>query len=167
MATLDPRDTLLKKHGLGGIADPALVEHMAQLVRDHEHFRQFLFSVEPQHRTEAYDAMRPHLIFKAKSLFDYTADARTEAAEKIRDKDQIRLVAEEAIRKNLRETEAKGKLTLLCSKCTVEEVIPAKDRILALKLATDRGWLFDTLEGGKEVMVCPDCPGVRSNLMLQ
>jgi hypothetical protein len=60
----------LQMHGCSPLEDPGLINQLAFVVRDHEHFGQVLRACEPENRTAMYDAMKPYLSFDAKPL-DY------------------------------------------------------------------------------------------------
>lgn len=57
--------------GCGGLNDRNLYAQMAMLVRSHKHFREVLKAANPAERRQAYDALAPRLMFKAKSIDVY------------------------------------------------------------------------------------------------
>src|ERR1035438_6443707 len=67
----------LQKLGFGTLKDPSLFDQMAMVIRDHQHFRRLLMSVEEGQRHVAYEALASKLRFKAKPLEDYVIESRT------------------------------------------------------------------------------------------
>ena len=70
---------MLGEHGLGQLDHPGLVNQLAYLVRDHDHFRSLLIACEPDKRTDMFNAMAPNLRFKARTLEQYLTEARADA----------------------------------------------------------------------------------------
>jgi hypothetical protein len=66
--------------------------------------------------------------------------------------DKLASVAEEAIHRDLREGQAKMQNTLICHKCTKQQVFRMKYRSSLFKLAAEAGWLIENLKA-----FCPDC----------
>lgn len=71
----------LKRLGFGDLGDPNLIPSIAFFVKDHAQLRGQLFSVLPEKRRQAYEALKPHLRFRAKPLFVYECEMK-EMAEK-------------------------------------------------------------------------------------
>jgi hypothetical protein len=66
----DTAKEVLQANGIGG--SKALV-YVGGMLSDNEHLKQFLETIPIQHRKEAYEQLKPHLLFKAKPywlLFD-------------------------------------------------------------------------------------------------
>lgn len=169
----------LRKLGFGGLEDRNLIPSIAFFIRDHDHFRGQLFSVKPEQRREAYEALRPHLRFPAKPLDVYEAEMRhmaerqqlpsynerTGELEPMKvgeiESPEYRLerLAQEAIAQNLHEKE-RG-LHLKCHKCKVAGVFHAPLRSRAEKDAHAAGWRSD---GRKDY--CPACTPSRCTMKL-
>lgn len=69
----------LRKLGFGSLDDPGLIPAIAYYIRDHAQFRGQLFSVLPEKRHLAYEALRPHLRFTPKPLSVYEEEMKTMA----------------------------------------------------------------------------------------
>jgi len=69
----------LGEHGLGQLDHPGLVNQLAYLVRDDEHFKSLLIACEPSERGHMFAAMAPNLRFKPKTLDQYLTEARQDA----------------------------------------------------------------------------------------
>jgi hypothetical protein len=61
----------LEMRGLGRLDDPGLLSQFAFLVQDHDHLRSLLVACEPENRGAMYQALAPHLRFRAKALDVY------------------------------------------------------------------------------------------------
>lgn len=168
-------DRELRKLGFGGLDDPNLIPSIAFFIKTHEQFRGQLFSVMPEKRREAYEALRPHLRFTAKPIDVYEAEMKDMAerqqlpgynaatGEIIPFKAgsvDLDLLATEAIQQNRHEKE--GGLTLVCAKCTVQEVFRAKLRKEAEQQSHTAGWRSD---GQKNW--CPKCVPSRCTMHLE
>ena len=171
----------LKKIGFGGLDDPSLIHQMAFCVRDHEHFRKVLVVIEPEKRKIAYEAMSPHLRFKAWPLDRYIIAAQQEAEElqtpvmmqdgKIVDykdyhgeRPSLEVMAEKAIHGDYQQKTFQGSLALACSSCLRNKKFPAPDRIAGYALAKKSGWIFVEREvkgEKKEFAICPRCAKKR------
>jgi hypothetical protein len=145
-------DRALKNRGFGGLDDPAINQQLAFCVRDHEHFRAVLCGVKPEHRTMAYEAMRPYLRFEAKPLDVYMAEAADIAARKETEQTSIDVLASQAIERALKESKAKGSLLLVCARCLASGVFLAPDRGAATYDAIKQGWTRKD-----EELFCPKC----------
>ncbi len=143
----------LKRLGFGGLDDPNLIPSIAFFIRNHDHFRSQLFSVKPEERRHAYNALRPHLRFAAKPLDVYEAEMRQMAEERqLPTYDPVThqlveykagsvdldLLATEAIRQNRHEKD--HGLILTCASCAVVEVFRAKLRKDAERDSHKAGW---------------------------
>ena len=151
-------DKELRKLGFGGLDDPNLITQIAFLIRDHDHFKRQLFSVEPEQRRHAYACLAPHLNFTPKPLDVYEAEMKRMAEEQQlpvwdgspypkefrvpeieTDGYRLEQLAQKAIKQNAHE-KAGGRLELVCKKCTGNEFFPAKTREQAEKDAYSAGW---------------------------
>lgn len=146
----------LRKMGFGGLDDPNLIAGIAFCIRDHEHFRNQLFSVKPEERRHAYNTLRPHLRFAAKPLDVYEAEMK-DFAERMQlpgyNKEtgdlipfkagsvELDRLATDAIRQNKHEKH--GGLWMTCAKCTVVEIFRAPHRKEAEREAEQSGWRSD------------------------
>ena len=173
-------DHELKRLGFGGLDDPNLIPSIAFLVKTHDQFRGQLFSVLPEKRREAYEALRPHLRFDAKPLDVYEAEMK-ELAERQQipgydnathqlvpfkaGSAELDLIATEAIRQK-RHEDSGGTLEMVCSHCTVSAIFRAKLRKDAEKQAHIDGWRSDGRKTycpkhvpgrGSIVLTCADC----------
>lgn len=173
-------DQELRKLGFGGLDDPNLITSIAFFIKSHEQFRGQLFSVLPEKRRIAYEALRPHLRFVAKPLDIYEMEMK-ELAEKQQlpgfnsatgeivpfkaGSVDLDLIANQAIKQNRHEKE--GGLTLVCATCTVQEVFRAKLRKQAEKESHAAGWRSDgrknwcpkhVPERCTMTLACQECP---------
>ena len=149
---------------------------LASIVRDHQHLVYLLLRCDPEDRTIMYEALRPHLKFRAASLDEYISGARVKAdAEKLPTlnedgsisayeeynltKQPLVTLAEKAIAEAEAIAKAGGrKLVVTCSKCTAQAAFAGESLVTATIAARKAGWVYDlTLE--KEI--CPACPAVR------
>lgn len=164
----------LRKLGFGSLDDPNLIPQIAVCIRDHDQFRNQLFSVLPEQRQNAYNSLRPHLRFTAKPLDVYEAEIKQLAerqqlpsynaatGELVPFKAgsvNLDLLATEAIRQSRHEKE--GGLVLVCAKCTSEQLFRAKLRKTAEKDSHAAGWRSD---GQKNY--CPKCVPSRVTMTL-
>lgn len=70
----------LRKHGLGDLDDPTILDQLAFFIRDHEKFKNMLMKVTPEERANAYKAIAPRItFFKPKTLEQYEAEGKREA----------------------------------------------------------------------------------------
>ena len=144
------------------------VAQLARRVRDHAHFEQLLTAAEPDFRPDFYEAVRPHLPFRAWPLDAYLASAARRAErEKLPTVDEngklqhfhkteLILDAERAIANALSERA----LTVTCRKCGVSETFPAvgEETPAAVIIKARRaGWIYDYL-AAEPCEICPKCP---------
>lgn len=160
----------LKRLGLGGLDDPHLFDQIAVLYRDHDSFRGLLMSVEPAKRAMAYEALRAKLCFIPKPLDVYESEMKQIAEHKqlptwnretffpeefkVPDQNSLSELATEAIAQKKHE-DAKGRLEMVCTRCTKSQLFPAPQRKQAVKDAHDAGWRWDERNGVKR-QFCPD-----------
>lgn len=145
-----------------------LLAQVALGINDHDKFLSIIMKCEPERRRDCYESLKGFLRFEVKTLDQYETDARIEAEAKQlpamvdgkivsyedynpTKKPLVRL-AEEAIAARQREETAKGLLELVCRRCTVAELFPAKSHKEALKLAEVKGWRPDDKKA-----LCPKC----------
>lgn len=70
-------NTHLRKHGLGTLDDPTILDQLAFFIRSHEKFRDMLMKVTPEQRAVAYKAIAPRIkTFKPRKLEDYEAEGK-------------------------------------------------------------------------------------------
>lgn len=159
----------LKRHGLPVDFGKA-IEALAGTIKDHEQFGYLVMQAEPEFRQDFYDAVRPHLSFRAKPLDSYIASAKQRAEREqlptideagnlkpfsaAQDASTLRQ-AEEAISASL----AKRTLTLKCSKCTRQSSFSAVGNETpgaVINKARRIGWVYDyKSETPREI--CPEC----------
>lgn len=182
-AERDQANHHLKKHGFGGLDDRNILDQLALMVRDHKHFRSVLMTTNPLERKACYDSLAPRLMFKAKPLEDYIAEAKLDAeirqlpnydpktlqvtpfeVPEIRTKPDItpevvKLAekAEEAIKTEDESQAWTGSLELVCTRCTFSDVIPGRNSYMASVNADVRGWTSPR----KGTVYCPDCSKMR------
>lgn len=159
----------LGRTGLAQLDEPAaLVQQMATLVRDHDHFRGMLEKCEPELRYQMYEALAPRLRFPAKMLGDYMIESAqiaeqrqwpTVAADgtllpfKPVNVETNEYIAEQAIKAE----KAKERLWIVCRKCTKEALFLGARKADCIHEARVAGWTYDEVNGtGREI--CPDCP---------
>lgn len=171
----------LKKLGFGGLDDIHLLDQIAVLYKDHDAFRGLLMSVEPDKRALAYDSLRSKLGFTPKPLDVYEAEMKdlmerrqiptwnrdTFMPEEFHPPDEFSLseLAQEAIAQSGHE-KAKGCLSMVCTKCTVQAIFRAERRKEAVKQAHDAGWRWDERNGTKRTY-CPDHIPARGSMTLE
>lgn len=161
---------LLGEAGLGQLSDPGLIPQLASFVRDHAHFRSLLVACEPEHRYDMYQALAPRLAFKARTLDEYIAEARNDAAARqlptvdedgkfrpysvpeIGERPVIEAVVQEAVEAAL----LPKHLRLMCSKCTREATFHGVYKSDTVEAARKAGWLL-TYVSGEPKEICPDC----------
>ncbi len=149
---------------------------LASMVRDHQHLVYMLLRCAPEDRTIMYEALRPHLKFKAFSLDEYISGARARAdAEKLPTlnedgtlsayedynptKRPLSVLAEKAITEAVALAKAGGrKLTVICAKCTTEAEFVGETLVAATIAARKAGWVYDAKNNSE---ICPKCPAVR------
>ncbi len=155
----------LKTLGFGGLEDRNLFSQIASLYRTDDSFRGLLMSTAPDQRRIAYEALKPHLSFKAKPLEDYETETKLKAEREQWDvydgthfpkpfdsTSKLSKFAEQAIARDWREKGAKGIFSLVCRACTFEQSWKVKRRTSAIKLARADGWMIN----GKETL-CRAC----------
>lgn len=159
----------LKRYGLNTDFSKA-IEALAVMIKDHEHFGYLVMQAEPEFRQEFYDAVRPHLRFRAKPFDSYVASAKQRA-----EREQLPTIdeagnlkafspaqdastlrgAEESIAASL----AKRTLTLKCAKCTRQSSFSAigdETPGAVINKARRIGWVYDyKSETPREI--CPEC----------
>lgn len=150
----------LNMAGLASLEDPrALLSQVAMGIKDHDKFRAVLLKCEPEERQNCYSALRSRLPFEPKPLETYIMEGKQEAERQklpvfadgklmnFEDYNPTRKslheLAEKAIADRMHADEAKGSLELVCRKCTVSNIIAAKDRKTAYSLAKSQGWTFE------------------------
>jgi hypothetical protein len=70
----------LRKHGLGDLNDPTLMDQLAFMIRSHEKFKEMLMKVTPAERANAYRCLAPRIRhFKPKTLEQYELEGKREA----------------------------------------------------------------------------------------
>ena len=156
----------LQRLGFGTLKDPNLFDQMAMVIRDHQHFRRLLMSVEQGQRHIAYEALASKLRFKAKPLEDYEIESRQLAEQnrlphydpktlvvtevkpteiqspEYREACKLAEVAEKAIDRDLREEQATQMCDLVCARCTYGQQFRLKKRSALRKVAGQYGWTF-------------------------
>lgn len=157
----------LEKAGLAKLHEEGLLDQMAVCIRDHEHFRKILVKVHPEQRTDCYEGLAPRLTFKARPLAEYVAEATNAAAESVSrcepvivgkkpsEPKTLEQIAEHSIGMSMAMDNARGRLTLVCSKCTNENTIYAADRMDALATFNSMGWRFE-----HDKPICGECAHV-------
>jgi len=161
---------LLGRRGLPTDFNEAIAQ-LARTIRDHEHFERILSGIDPAERHDFYEAVAPHLRFKAKPLDVYVSDAgqRAErdqlptmgpdgAVREFRpgcDVATLNRAAEDAIAKAL----AERTLTLTCKRCPRQESFPAigrETKVDAILKARKAGWVYH-FKAKVPYETCPDC----------
>lgn len=168
----------LRKLGFGSLDDPNLIPQIAMCIRDHDQFRNQLFSVLPEKRRLAYEQLRPHLRFQAKPLDVYEAEMKQRAEREQWDvidpanpvypqkfaAGRLSELAEEAIKQNAHEV--KGFLELICTACTKAGLFRAKIRKDAEKEAQSEGWRWAE-KNGQMKTYCPEHVPGRCKMTLR
>lgn len=169
----------LQRLGFGTLKDHNLFDQMAMVIRDHQHFRRLLMSVEQGQRHIAYEALAAKLRFKAKPLEDYEIESRTLAEQnqlphydprtlavtgwkpqEIQTQEfKLAKVAEQAIDRDLREAQATQSCKLACFRCTYEQSFRVKKRSIMPKVARDHGWTFPA----RDRAMCRACSKTATN----
>jgi hypothetical protein len=143
--------------------DPGFLAAFGVFVRDHDHLKSLLFACEPEQRRQMYEAITPHLRFKARTFDQYLQEVREDAEAR-----QLPTLAADgtlqgyrvpeltSLDRALNEAVARVSLTLVCRNCTREEVFAATDRYEAVKAAREAGWVYDETTESER---CPECSG--------
>lgn len=109
------------------------IKHSAQVaavITDNRMLNQVLMAVEPGKRVEAYEALKPHLAFKASPYW---------------------MLIRRPKRKKQKDT-AKGYLELTCQTCPLKYEFFGNDREEAFLQAKEAGW---TIQDKR--VICPGC----------
>lgn len=169
----------LQRLGFGDLKDPTLPAQFAVCVRDHDHFRGILMHMPQPERSQWYQAMIPHVRFKAKPLADYEMESRGLAdqnqlphydpktlavtdwkPQEIQTQEfRLAKVAEQAIDRDLREAHATQSCKLVCFRCTYEQSFRVKKRSIMPKVARDHGWTFPA----RDKALCRACSKTATN----
>lgn len=173
----------LSQAGLATLDDPrSLLAQIALGIKTHEQFRQLLSKVAPEDRSNCYHSLCSRLPFEPKPLDTYIAEARNQAdAEKLPTFDadtgkiteygavgpvNLNALAAKAIAQREAEENAKGRLNLVCRRCTYEGYFFAKTKKEAHEVAAEEGWYFEETglhvrfskaAGFKLKALCPNC----------
>jgi hypothetical protein len=178
--TVKERQTInkkLKQMGFGGLDDPHIFSQIATLYQSHEAFRGLLMSTAPDQRRIAYESLKHHLSFTPKPLDVYEHEIKEKAereqwdvwngtaypdkfkvGEIESDKYKLERQAQEALEQVAHE-KAGGQLELVCTKCTMQEFFPAKNRKEATRDAHAAGWRWDERNGTKRTYCPQHVPG--------
>lgn len=159
---------MLRLHGLGSLDEQGTVQQLARLVADHEHFRSLLARCVPGLRSSMYEAMKPHLAFRAKPLDVYVSESGQLAERRqlpvldeagrmhpfmppaIAGSDHA--VAQAAVDREF----SKPAVHLVCRKCAREATFRGDRLVDAIEVARLEGWTYDELvQNGLEL--CPEC----------
>lgn len=124
------------------------------MVQDHTHFTELLKACEPSLRREMYEAMSPHLKFKAKPLEEYIIAAKQHA-----EAAQLPTIEPDGTLKPFSVPEInipEYELWVICSKCEREGFFYGERKADAIFELRKAGWSWDEL-GFKSV--CANCLG--------
>ena len=154
----------LGNRGLATLDNPGgLCQQLGYLVEDEEHFKQILNRVSPELCRDCYDALTPHLRFKARPLDVYLSELGAEA-----EAQQLPTVDEDGkfhayntadirtVQRVVEESISSWHLTLTCKRCLKEETFHGGRRADVIFKAREAGWTYESANGGRET--CPSCP---------
>jgi hypothetical protein len=167
----------LAQFGLGQLHEEGLLDQIGFLVRDHEHFRKILLKLDPVQRQNCYISLAPRLNFKPKPLDEYVAEEKMIASEKA-SHDEITPEVGEKLLASLPPTKmgivkvqagiqraklglddedtaqavARGRLTVVCLRCTKEETVYAMSKLDAYETLVSLGWKLEEKKAW-----CPEC----------
>lgn len=167
----------LAEKGLGQLHEEGLLDQMAFMVRNHEHFRKILLKLDPVKRQNCYECLAPRLNFIAKPLDQYVAEEKMIASEKA-SVTEITPEIGERLLASLRptkmgivkasvgleraklglddeetaQTTARGRMTVVCTKCTKAQTVYAMNKLDAYEALVSLGWKFE-----EEKCWCPEC----------
>jgi len=173
----------LNMAGLASLENPdALLSQVALGITDHDKFRSLLLKCEPDQRYNCYYSLKHRLRFEAKPLETYIMEGKQQAERerlpvydhetgKLREFDapaplNINALAEKAIAQREAEENAKGRLALVCRRCTFEDYFFATTKVKAHEVAAEKGWYFEEIglhvrftkaDGFKLKALCPKC----------
>jgi hypothetical protein len=167
MNNIQDRKTInnyLGNRGLATLDNPGgLCQQLGYLVEDETHLKQILNRCAPELRRECYEAVLPHLRFKARPLDVYLSELGAEA-----EAEQLPVVNEagkfraynppdiRTVQRVVEESISSWHLTLTCKKCLREETFHGGRRADVIFKARDAGWTYEAANGGRET--CPACP---------
>lgn len=161
----------MRRAGFTGTMGEAIAAIGHNYVRDHKHFERLLTEAGPKLRQELYDALVPHLRFRAKPLDVYVASAGQMAErEQLPVMDQNGMLHEfrpaqdvSSVQKQveglLAEALAERTLILRCGKCTrIEKFFGTEDetKVAVITKARRAGWVYDN-SGEDPAEICPEC----------
>lgn len=147
---------VLKSWGLEPLDVPGTVARMAYMVDGHEHLQTLLRACDPELRREMYEAMTPHLRFKARPLESYIIASKEHAeAAQLPIKDQNGNL-HPYVPPNITVVEVpEFELWLQCHKCQKEAFFFGERKVDAIAAARTSGnWAVDELGTDH---VCPEC----------
>ena len=147
---------VLKSWGLGSLNTPGIVETFARAVDDHDHLTRLLKACDPELRRDMYDAMRPHLRFRAKPLEDYVIAAKESAeAADLPTTDEAGNLHYRSITPNIMTVQVpEFELWVQCHKCQKEAFFYGERKADAIHAMRNSSWAFDEMES---LHLCPDC----------
>jgi hypothetical protein len=145
--------------GLARLEDPALVIQFAEIINrygGHDFFEAMLGECEPVKRGEMYEALRPHLNFKALPLEKYISNIK-ERAGNIASAHEPICVGDDKY-EEVNRARAEGVVaTFTCYKCTKTQDFYGESPAAAATMARSYGWVRDVF---KQKEICPHCPAI-------
>jgi hypothetical protein len=146
---------VLRAWGLPSLDHPGVIAHFGGMVQDHQHFTELLKACEPALRRDMYEAMSPHLHFKAKPLDEYITAAKEHA-----EAAQLPTIEADGTLKAFAIPEIdvpEFELWVQCSKCEREGFFYGERRADAIFELRRSGWAFD--ESVMQKHICANCLG--------
>jgi hypothetical protein len=148
---------VLKARGLPSLDQPEVLPRLGYLVENHGHFTELLKACEPALRREMYEAISPHLRFRAKSLEEYISAGKqhAEAAQlpTIEPDGTLKEFAVPVIEDLIEDPTVT--LWVTCTKCGKEGFFYGERLADAVHtMRSSAGWAYD--EGGN-YHLCPEC----------
>jgi hypothetical protein len=149
---------VLKARGLGTLDESGTVAQLTYMVEDHQHFMTLLRACEPGLRREMYEAMSPHLRFRAKPLEDYIIAAKEHAAAAelpVLDEDGM---LHSYMMPNIGVVELEVpeiELWIGCARCDRGVIFLGDRKLDIIHNLRIAGWAYD--ESAQQRHLCPQC----------
>lgn len=149
---------LLGAAGLGRLNDPRLAGQLAGMIVDHGHLRDLLNACEPEKRAEMYNAVAPHLRFRARPPDAYIAESGELAERKqlpVQRDGKLLPFRPPQFGQALEPKQPCFEIRLKCRHCGEELTFAGLTLADAVAAARDEGWTYGLGEGRE---ICPRCP---------
>lgn len=174
----------LRSHGFASLGEAgALIPQLAFCVRDDRHLRTLINACDPEHRRSMYDALTPHLRFKARPLDVYIAELGRDAEirqlpttgsngqlleYKVPEIKTAPPADAEICAAAVTDAIAKQRIRVVCPLCTREAVFSGPNKEDVIDQLRAAGWRFARKgEQQEQVEVCPKCVAARAPRLIR